>query len=158
MQLGLLLLCVMLAIVSARAAMRSTVRPRGFLSGATRSLSMSNGVKNMNVKQFNDVLKSDARNIYQIIDVREKDELEIASIKGTDIMNLALQDAGSWSPKIENGTLLDNSKPTIVFCHHGGRSMRVAQFLVNKGFNEVYNVDGGIHQFSVQVDPSINQY
>ena len=124
----------------------------------SRSLSMSNSVKNMNVKQFNDILKSDARNVYQIIDVREKDELAIASIQGNDIMNLALQDAGSWSPKVENGSLLDSAKPTVVFCHHGGRSMRVAQFLVNKGFGEVYNVDGGIHQYSVQVDPTIKQY
>jgi len=154
MQFGLFLLLAMFAVMSVRATMRSGTARLPW----SRSLSMSNSVKNMNVKQFNDILKSDARNVYQIIDVREKDELAIASIQGNDIMNLALQDAGSWSPKVENGSLLDSAKPTVVFCHHGGRSMRVAQFLVNKGFGEVYNVDGGIHQYSVQVDPTIKQY
>lgn len=154
MQFGLFLLLAMFAVMSVRATMRSSTARLPW----SRSLSMSNSVKNMNVKQFNDILKSDARNVYQIIDVREKDELAIASIQGNDIMNLALQDAGSWSPKVENGSLLDSEKPTVVFCHHGGRSMRVAQFLVNKGFSEVYNVDGGIHQYSVQVDPTIKQY
>ena len=39
------------------------------------------------------------------------------------------------------------------------RSMRVAQFLVSKcGFNEVHNVNGGIHQYATKVDPTISTY
>ena len=41
----------------------------------------------------------------------------------------------------------------------GGRRMRVAQFLAAKcGFNEVHNVNGGIHQYAVQIDPSLPTY
>jgi rhodanese-related sulfurtransferase len=41
----------------------------------------------------------------------------------------------------------------------GGRSMRVAQFLAAKcGFNEVHNVNGGIHQYAMQIDPSLPTY
>jgi len=114
----------------------------------------------MSASDFGKVLKApDSRSLYQIIDVREVSELQVSSIPGTDVLNLPLGDAGNWSPKVEAGTLLDASKPTICFCHHGMRSLRVAQFLaVKAGFEEVYNVDGGIHQYSVQVDPSIPTY
>jgi len=52
---------------------------------------------------------------------------------------------------------LDRNRPIACLCHHGGRSMQVAQFLASHGF-EVVNVAGGIHAWSAQVDPSIPIY
>ena len=83
----------------------------------------------------------------------------MAKLPYDDVVNLPLSTAAEWSGKVETGMMLDPTKPTICLCHHGMRSMRVAQFLVSKcGFNEVHNVNGGIHQYSTQVDTTISTY
>jgi rhodanese-related sulfurtransferase len=52
---------------------------------------------------------------------------------------------------------LDTARPIACLCHHGGRSMQVAAFLAQHGY-EVINVAGGIHAWATQVDPSIPVY
>lgn len=99
---------------------------------ATESLSLSatRGVVNqITVQDLSQILKGDERSLYQILDVREPDELEVARISGEDIVNLPLGSLNAWSNKVQNGDLLDSTKPTICFCHHGGRSMKVASIL-----------------------------
>jgi rhodanese-related sulfurtransferase len=115
-------------------------------------------VKRMTAVQLGLILNGDARELYQIVDVREPDELAVASIKGKDILNLALGDAGTWSPSVQQGKLLDADKPVVCICHHGMRSMKMANFLIQNGFDDVYNVDGGIHKYAENVDPSIPMY
>ena len=128
-------------------------------SSKKRVMTMKAGeVQRMTVQQFGDILKGDSRSMYQIIDVREVDELAVASIKGSDIINLPLGSAAEWSPKVEQGKLLDANKPAICLCKVGMRSMRVATFLASQGFEEVYNVDGGINGYANKVDPSIPMY
>ena len=46
----------------------------------------------------------------------------------------------------------------LVQCHHGGRSMRVTQFLRSKGFARVSNLQGGIDAWSLKVDPKVPRY
>jgi rhodanese-related sulfurtransferase len=46
----------------------------------------------------------------------------------------------------------------VVHCHHGGRSMRVAQWLRQNGFARAQSMAGGIHQWAVDVDPTTPQY
>jgi rhodanese-related sulfurtransferase len=59
---------------------------------------------------------------------------------------------------VKEGDLLDKSKPTLCLCKAGVRSMKVASFLVQAGFQEVYNIDGGINEYSREVDPSVPMY
>lgn len=62
-----------------------------------------------------------------------------------------------WAAGIDQR--LDPTRETIVLCHHGVRSMHVAQFLVqNKGFTNVLNVTGGIDAYSLEADPSVPRY
>ena len=42
---------------------------------------------------------------------------------------------------------LDKSKPIIVYCKSGGRSSKSALKLVEKGFEEIYNLKGGFDQW-----------
>ena len=37
----------------------------------------------------------------------------------------------------------DPTQPVIVYCYHGNMSRSAAQFLVERGFSEVYSMDGG---------------
>ena len=53
---------------------------------------------------------------------------------------------------------LDPAQPIACLCHHGGRSMQVAQFLASRGFENVANIAGGIHAWSAERDPSIATY
>ncbi|KAL0389289.1 UNVERIFIED_CONTAM: Rhodanese-like/PpiC domain-containing protein 12, chloroplastic [Sesamum calycinum] len=90
----------------------------------------------------------------QLIDVREPDEVAIASLPGFKV--LPLRQFGNWGPEIT--TKFDPQKETYVLCHHGMRSLQVAQWLHTQGFKRVFNISGGIHQYAVKVDPSIPTY
>jgi rhodanese-related sulfurtransferase len=46
---------------------------------------------------------SDLRLNYQIIDVREPDELQAVNLPGNDILNLPLSSSGEWAAKIVEG-------------------------------------------------------
>ena len=46
----------------------------------------------------------------------------------------------------------------VVVCHHGMRSLQVAQFLKQSGLERVFNLSGGIAAWAAQVDPDMPQY
>jgi rhodanese-related sulfurtransferase len=46
----------------------------------------------------------------------------------------------------------------VVHCHHGGRSLRVTQFLRQQGYDHVQNMAGGIDAWSLEIDPQIPRY
>lgn len=46
----------------------------------------------------------------------------------------------------------------VVHCHHGGRSLRVTEWLLAQGFTNVQNMTGGIDAWSEQIDPSVPKY
>ncbi|MEZ6116128.1 MAG: rhodanese-like domain-containing protein [Pirellulaceae bacterium] len=46
----------------------------------------------------------------------------------------------------------------VVHCHHGGRSLRVTEWLLAQGFPNVQNMTGGIDAWSEQIDPTVPKY
>ena len=48
--------------------------------------------------------------------------------------------------------------PVVVYCHHGVRSMAVAQWLAAQGLGPIVNLKGGIDAWSIEVDPSVPRY
>nr|AAM63512.1 peptidyl-prolyl cis-trans isomerase-like protein [Arabidopsis thaliana] len=90
----------------------------------------------------------------QLIDVREPNEIEIASLPGFKVF--PLRQFGTWAPDITSK--LNPEKDTFVLCKVGGRSMQVANWLQSQGFKSVYNITGGIQAYSLKVDPSIPSY
>jgi rhodanese-related sulfurtransferase len=85
-----------------------------------------------------------------LLDVREGWELETASIEGAlhIPMGQIAQRAGG----------LDRGAEMVVLCHHGARSAQVVQFLGRLGFENVYNLTGGIDAWSLEVDPDVPRY
>jgi len=53
---------------------------------------------------------------------------------------------------------LDATKETVVFCRTGGRSARAVEFLQSSGFGKVWNLKGGIHAWSNEIDPTVVKY
>jgi Rhodanese-related sulfurtransferase len=90
----------------------------------------------------------------QLIDVREPWECEVVSLP--NFINLPLSEFERWSPTINQK--LDPNVETLVLCHHGVRSAQMCYWLMQNGFLSVKNIAGGIHAYSVRIDPSMNRY
>jgi rhodanese-related sulfurtransferase len=86
----------------------------------------------------------------QILDVREKWEAAICTLPGA--RNIPLSEVPARVGEI------DGNRPLVVYCHHGGRSLRAVQWLREHGFERTTNLTGGIHQWSLQIDPSVPTY
>jgi rhodanese-related sulfurtransferase len=97
---------------------------------------------------------SSSESSIQLVDVREPEELNRASIEG--FMNLPLSQFSQWGNDIQ--TRLEPHKETFVLCHHGVRSAQMCQWLTSQGFSNVKNITGGIDAYSMLVDPSVPQY
>lgn len=87
---------------------------------------------------------------FQLIDVREQWEYDIANIGGELIpMNLVSK----------NIRRISQSKQVAVLCRSGKRSANVVRMLQNNfAYNNLYNVAGGILEWSDRIDNSITKY
>ncbi len=85
-----------------------------------------------------------------LLDVREPGEIAAAALHG------ALRIPMNQVPQRLHE--LDRALPTVVMCHVGGRSRRVAEFLAAQGFPEVFNLAGGIDAWSQEVDAAVPRY
>jgi rhodanese-related sulfurtransferase len=90
----------------------------------------------------------------QLVDVREPQEVEIASIDG--FVNLPLSQFAQWGEQVPSR--FDPHAETLVLCHHGVRSAQMCQWLIAQGFTNVKNIAGGIAAYSTFVDPAVPQY
>jgi rhodanese-related sulfurtransferase len=53
---------------------------------------------------------------------------------------------------------LDDEANILVLCHHGARSLSVAAWLRQQGFDKAQSIAGGIDAWSRQIDPTIPRY
>jgi rhodanese-related sulfurtransferase len=105
--------------------------------------------------QLQDWIASQAPNGSAVVlDVREAWEIQTACVtaQGFELVKIPMH---TIPPRLSE---LDRDKPIAVLCHHGGRSMQVAAFLVQQGFSHVANIAGGIHAWSSQVDAAVPTY
>ena len=85
----------------------------------------------------------------ELVDVRTDDERAIACIEGSRLLD---REYGDYILGLDPAT-------TLVFhCHHGIRSQAAAEYCIEKGFRNVYNVVGGIDAWSLTVDRSVPRY
>ena len=99
-------------------------------------------------------LMAEQKTQLQLIDVREAEEIAIASIPEFTV--LPLSQFATWRETIN--TRFNSETETIVLCHYGMRSAQMCQWLINQGFSNVKNVSGGINAYSLMVDSTIPQY
>lgn len=85
-----------------------------------------------------------------LLDVREPWEFETCHIPGAQLMPMQTIPARYQE--------LDLDQQIVCICHHGGRSMQVANFLHRQGFTQVLNLTGGVHAWANQVDESMPTY
>lgn len=87
-------------------------------------------------KEAKDILKNDKSSI--LIDVRSPQEYKEGNLDTS--INIPLYDIEA---KIEN-IIKNKEKPLIIYCQSGNRSKRAIQILSKKGYENLYNIEGGL--------------
>ncbi len=95
-------------------------------------------------------LDDKSRNAPLILDVRETWEYDICHIPGARLVPM------QEIPARRNE--LPGDSDIVVVCHHGARSLQVANYLVQAGRTRVYNLSGGVAAWADQVDPAMPRY
>jgi adenylyltransferase/sulfurtransferase len=85
-----------------------------------------------------------------LVDVREPHEYELCRIEGSVLIPM-----GSIPANLQK---LDTDEDVICFCHHGIRSMDVANWLRAQGVKFAKSMAGGIDRWSVEIDPKVPRY
>src|SRR5205809_1343672 len=93
---------------------------------------------------------TETREAFELIDVREPFEYEIARIDGAKLIPL-----GEIADRTDE---LQREQPIVVHCHSGKRSAQAVRLLQQRGFSNVYNLEGGIDAWSDQIDPTVPKY
>lgn len=102
-------------------------------------------------KQLSEKLKSGEK--LNLIDVREPLEFEIARIEEAKL--LPLSRFSEWIGEIISAK---EKQIIVVMCHHGIRSAQVCAYLAQNGFENVFNLEGGIDSWSMEVDEKVPRY
>ena len=86
---------------------------------------------------------------FEFVDVRTDQERAIAAIEGSRLLDKAYYD---------HLLTLDRDTAIVFQCHHGIRSQGAAQYCLREGFRNLYNLRGGIDEWSLVVEPSVPRY
>lgn len=97
--------------------------------------------------------KLDSGEPMTIIDVREGVELQMASLRNTEVKHIPMGDVPSRAHQE-----LEPDDHIVVMCHHGVRSANVTMWLRNEGFDRAQSMKGGIDLWSKTVDSSVPIY
>ncbi len=89
---------------------------------------------------------------FVLVDVRGQDERDIAQIPGAVMLHLDEFESGAAQSR------LPRDRPIVVHCHAGIRSALAVRQLLADGFTDVHNLEGGIHAWSLEVDPRVPTY
>lgn len=93
-------------------------------------------IKNEGAVKVDELIKSGK---YVVIDVRTPEEYAAGHINGAVNYDYYSDD---FEEKLEEN-LTDKSKPYIVYCRSGKRSLYSAQIMEELGYKDVTNLDGG---------------
>ncbi|HVJ07326.1 MAG TPA: rhodanese-like domain-containing protein [Acidisarcina sp.] len=86
-----------------------------------------------------------------LLDVREPWEYATARIEGSILMPMGEVPSRAFQE-------IDPESHIVTICHAGVRSMNVAVWLRNQGFEQTQSLQGGIDAWSRLVDPKVPRY
>ena len=91
------------------------------------------------------------QNKARFIDVREPWEFQTTRIAGSLLMPM-----GDMPSRAHQE--LDPDERLVILCHHGQRSLNVAFWLRNQGFQNAQSLRGGIDAWAREIDASVGRY
>lgn len=84
-----------------------------------------------------------------VVDIRDPKSFQTNRIAGAQALtNNNIQDFISEQ---------DLTNPVIVCCYHGISSQSAASFLIDRGFDQVFSLDGGFEQWSLSYPEACEQ-
>lgn len=93
--------------------------------------------------------KKEAGEDFFLLDVREIFEYHVSNLNGE------LIPSGQLVARLDE--IKDKKdKEIVIMCRSGGRSSRACVLLEKHGFENVYNLKGGITAWAKEIDPSIS--
>jgi len=106
-------------------------------------------ITQMTATELDEWLKSD-RESPLVLDVREG--WEVATCALPEYKHIPM---GLVPLKLDE---LDPKQEIVVMCHHGVRSYQICRILEAKGYEKIYNLQGGINAWADLVDPEMVTY
>jgi rhodanese-related sulfurtransferase len=107
----------------------------------------SDAIKQIKVVELNQIDFA-ANPEFVLIDVRTTEEVNDGAIANSKHIDVLEQD--SFKNAVQE---LDKSKTYYLYCRSGGRSTRAAEMMKAMGFENLYNVEGGITAWKGQGFP-----
>ncbi|MDB4534651.1 rhodanese-like domain-containing protein, partial [Vicingaceae bacterium] len=105
-------------------------------------------VRDIDVTELKSWIVKDSE--FQLIDVREEEEYEFSNINGELIPLGQIED---------NISKIQKDRKVVFQCRSGKRSADAVKLLQKKhGFNNLYNLEGGILAWSDKIDSSVKKY
>jgi rhodanese-related sulfurtransferase len=95
--------------------------------------------------------RRDAGEEVRMVDVREPFEHRQAHIAGAELIPMRSVPQSLEALRAGNGQV-------VLFCHHGMRSLQVAQWLRHQGLEDCVSMAGGIDRWSLEIDPAVPRY
>lgn len=87
----------------------------------------------------------------QLVDVRTPEEFSEGHLEGA--INIDYRDS-TFAAKVQ---ALDKSRPVMVYCASGRRSAAAAAHLKGQGFKAVYDMRGGIRDWTADKKPVVKE-
>ncbi|MFT3686322.1 MAG: rhodanese-like domain-containing protein [Phycisphaerales bacterium] len=102
-----------------------------------------------------DALKAGLARGTVLLDCRRDDEFALNRLPGAAHIEMGQIERRADELEDDQG---DRSRPIVVYCHHGMRSLRTTAALRALGFTNVKSLAGGIDAWSAAIDPSVPRY
>lgn len=96
--------------------------------------------------------KLDQKADFLLLDCREKTEYDTVHIAEATL--LPMSEMQTRIAELE----AHKNKEIVVHCHHGGRSLRVTNWLRQQGYANVKSMAGGIDEWATAIDTSLPRY
>ena len=108
-------------------------------------------IPEISVQALGEMLNSEQQ--FVLLDVREPWEVDRAAWEDERLRFTPL------SQLAQRGIVpLEEDLPVVVVCHHGIRSRQIGIFLEAQGFTNLINLEGGVEDWALQVDQSMQRY
>ena len=94
----------------------------------------------------------DAGDVPVLVDVREYHEAEIADLPQHDQLRIP---TGEFPQRMDE---VSPDADVVLYCRSGGRSAWAAAILMQRGYERVLNLKGGVLGWRADVDPTLRAY